>query len=361
MPNLLINLPKLKHNIDFFQDFCSSINLELAGVLKSGHIDPLLLSFFQKSSIPVIAFSRIQPVKLISGSLKKKPLLIGLPSPSEADEVVSLCSASFNSEVCTVQALAHAAAKSSCRHGIYLMVDIGDLREGVLPEETTASVREFIPLLGKNMTFLGLAANLGCASGTLPDIENLFLLHELAEEIESQLGIQVSKVSVGGTVVYPWMMKNPLPSRINQLRIGEGILCGHAPGYNLKLEGLFDDVFLFQGKVLEFREKVSPPPGSRGLDALGHPPSLGPSGLRKRAILDFGLIDTISSGLAACLPGVRIVTSNSEYTIVDVTDCPEKIRVGNVLEFKTNYEAMTQALASPFVEVVPVENNNSVS
>ena len=361
MPQILVNLARLKHNIDFFRERCRSLNLELVGVLKSAHSISLLVSAFQHSGIAAMAFSRVGSLERISNILRDKPLLIGLPSAAEAAEVVERCAASFNSEASTIQALARAAEEKGCRHGIYLMVDIGDLREGVPPKQATAALREFFPFLGEKLTFLGLAANLGCASGTLPDEKNLFLLQQTAEEIENQLGLRVSKISVGGTVVFPWILKHQLPSRINQLRIGEGILCGHCPGYDVKLEGLNDDVFLFRGKVLEYAEKVSPPPGSKGLDALGHPPSLGPSGLRKRAILDFGLIDTVSSGLVACLPGVRIVTSNSEYTIVDVTDCTEKIRVGNLLDFKTNYEAITQALASPFVEIIPVENNNSVS
>ena len=358
MPRLLVNLQKLRHNIDFLRKYCSSKSLELVGVLKCAHAVPLLVETFQAGEIPAIAFSRVRTVTRLTAVLKEKPLLIGLPSPAEAVEVVQYCAASFHSEISTIRELAHAAEGCSHQHGIYLIVDIGDLREGVLPEQAVDQVRESLPLFNGHLTFLGLAANLGCASGTLPDERNLHLLHDLAEEVEQQLGIQVSKLSVGGTVVYPWLQKNILPSRINQLRMGEGILCGHAPGYNLKLEGFFDDVFIFQGMVLEVKEKVSPPPGHKGLDALGHSPSMGPSGCRKRAILNFGLVDTRRMGLTPCLPGLQIVTSNSEYTVVDITECPENIRVGDVIEFKTNYEAMTQALLSPFVQVIPVEKIN---
>jgi ornithine racemase len=354
MPQLLLNLKKLKDNLDFLARYCLTKELELAGVLKCAHAFPLLVETFRDAGLPVLAFSRCSSVLRIASFLKERPLLIGLPSADEADSVVRHCAASFNSEISTIRALASSAEDSGTAHGIYLMVDIGDLREGVLPEEVVPTVRRILPFFNRHCTFSGLAANLGCASGTLPDEKNLQLLQELAEEIERQLGVAVSKLSVGGTVVYPWMQENKLPSRINQLRMGEGILCGHAPGYNMKLEGLHDDVFLFRAKVLEVREKMSPPTGSRGLDAFGHPPALGPPGLRKRMLLDLGLVDTRQIGLTPCLAGLRIVTSNSEYTVVDITECTQSIGVGDELEFRTDYEAVTQACLSPFVEVIPV-------
>ncbi|MEA2062636.1 MAG: alanine racemase [Gemmatimonadota bacterium] len=354
MPQLLVNLEKLQHNIAALRQYCVSKGIELVGVLKCAHAVRMLVEAFQSGDLPAIAFSRVHTVRPFTDFLKHRPLLIGLPSPAESLDVVRHFSASFNSEVRTIRALAAATEQSGCEHGIYLMVDIGDLREGVMPEQAVETVREVLPLIEGRLTFLGLAANLGCASGTLPDENNLGLLQELAGDIEQQLGVPVTKLSVGGTIVYSWMQENSLPPRINQLRVGEGILCGYSPTDDVKLAGLYDDVFIFRGTVLEVREKVSPPPGRKGLDAHGHPPPTGPAGRRKRAILNFGLVDTRRTGLTPRLPGLRIVTSNSEYTVIDVTGCPETIRVGDELEFKTGYESMTQALFSPFVEIIPV-------
>ncbi|OGG04362.1 MAG: hypothetical protein A3F83_02835 [Candidatus Glassbacteria bacterium RIFCSPLOWO2_12_FULL_58_11] len=350
MPKLTVNLDKLDYNLTALRGFCAGKGLELAGVLKCGHSLPWLLERFQESGVGVIAFSRVQPVIGLKKMLRSRPLLIGLPSPGQAKAVVAHFSASFNSESETIRALAAAAADCGFEHGIYLMVDIGDLREGVPPEAVLPMLDDIGHLFDSRFGLAGLAANLGCGSGTLPDEDNLRILEQLAAEIERHPGLAVPKISIGGTVVYPWVREKALPARINQLRLGEGILCGHCPGYDVRIEGLHDDVFLFSAEVLEVKEKVSPPSGERGTDAFGCVPSLGPAGRRRRAILDFGLVDTGYSGLTPILPGVQFITGNSEYTVVDVTDCPEKIKVNSRLTFKTTYESMTRALISPFVE-----------
>ena len=350
MPGILVNRSKLRHNLNFIKRCCQSRGLEMVAVLKSAHVIPSIMEIFKSANSFSLAFSRIDSLIACNGDLNKHIVLIGIPPLSRVSEVVKHCSASFNSELSVIKALARAAKENGVRHGIYLMVDVGDLREGVLPERTIETMREIFPLLNGDFSFLGLAANFGCASGTLPDTENIQLLQALTEEIENELALEVPGVSVGGTMVLHWIQNNPLPPRINQIRIGEGILCGHVPGYDQKMKGLYEDAFLLQGEVLEVKEKVSPPPGQRGLDAFGHQPSLGQAGRRRRAILDFGMVDTIRTGLTPCLEGLQIITSNSEYTIVDVTECQENIQVGDSIEFKLNYEALTQALLSPFVE-----------
>jgi predicted amino acid racemase len=50
---------------------------------------------------------------------------------SQADEVVKLADISLNSELKTIVALNAAAAKINKIHKVLLMVDLGDLREGV--------------------------------------------------------------------------------------------------------------------------------------------------------------------------------------------------------------------------------------
>jgi predicted amino acid racemase len=352
MLELRINIDKLEHNIATLSGFCASKGLEMVGVLKYGHSLPLLLEQYQRCGIKAIAFSRVQPVAGMKPSLSARPVLIGLCLPRQASDVVSLFSASFHSEILTIRALAKASSGLVQRHGIYMLVDIGDLREGILPEDVPAHLEKIRNLFGDNFKLYGLAANLGCASGTLPDENNLRILDELAVEIEQSLGLPVPKISIGGTVVYPWLLDHAIPQRINQLRLGEGILCGHSPGYDAPIEGLNDDVFLFSAEVLEVKEKYSPPEGARGTNAFGHPPSLGPPGKRRRAILEFGLVDTITTGLVPVLPGVQIITSSSEYTVLDVTDCPERIGVSTRITFKTNYEALTRTLLSPVVNVI---------
>ena len=61
--------------------------------------------------------------------------LLRAPTPATAADTVRLADVSLNSEVETVRALDAAAAAAGRRHGIVLMIDLGDLREGIMPRE----------------------------------------------------------------------------------------------------------------------------------------------------------------------------------------------------------------------------------
>ncbi|MEZ5803478.1 MAG: alanine racemase [Rhizobiaceae bacterium] len=54
---------------------------------------------------------------------------------SEAPEVVRLCDISLNSEAAVLDALAGAAEEQGVVHDVILMLEMGDRREGVPPED----------------------------------------------------------------------------------------------------------------------------------------------------------------------------------------------------------------------------------
>ena len=51
------------------------------------------------------------------------------------------------------------------------MVDIGDLREGVLIEDVVSTVREILKL--DNIKLIGLGTNVTCYGGVIPDSRKL--------------------------------------------------------------------------------------------------------------------------------------------------------------------------------------------
>lgn len=147
-----------------------------------------------------------------------------------------------------------------------------------------------------------------------------------------------------------WLEHHNLPSRINQIRIGEVILLGYNTSVNKKHWDFFYDVFTARGEIIEIKEKPSVPPGIQGCDAFGRTPQFQDRGIRKRAILDFGLADTETNGLIPHIKGIEILNSNSNYTITDVTDCEQNFRVGDILDFSMNYSAMMRLFLSPYIE-----------
>lgn len=351
MAELIVNLSKLRHNIRHTYNYCSSKGLELIGVIKGAYAFHPIINEFQEGGIRTIGMSKASLVSRWIEYLAEKPILISLPSLKELDLVTRNFKASLISEIDVIKALAVSAEKNSQTHGIILMVDNGDLREGVMPEDVIGVAQSILTMNNRHLKFLGLGANLGCCSGTLPDSENISQLEELALEIETRLGHRIETVSIGGSVMLDWMEHNELPSRINQIRIGESILLGNIPSVNRKHPDLFDDVFIFRSDILELKEKPSKPPGRQGKDALGHEPRIVDRGIRKRGLLNFGLVDTDPSGLVACAENIEVINYNADYTVVDVTECEQNLRPGHVLEFKMNYRSMLQSFLSPFIKI----------
>jgi predicted amino acid racemase len=151
-------------------------------------------------------------------------MLLRLPCLSEADEVVRLTQASLNSEVETVRALSGAAQARGLTHQVILMVELGDRREGVMPEQALDTVRTVQALPGIDL--VGIGANLVCIGGVLPTRENAQLLVDVAESIEQTLGIRFRVISGGNTYSLDLVVRREMPARVNQLRVGEGILLG---------------------------------------------------------------------------------------------------------------------------------------
>ena len=351
MAELVIDISKLRHNIHYVRNYCEAKQLELVVVLKGAFSVSAVIQEFLLAGVHTFGISDLMMAKKCSQYQMNTPVFIKLPSIREAPAVVQYCGASVNSELRVVQALARAAREKATSHGIILMVDLGDQREGVMPEETLSTVEAILDAGKENLDFLGIGTNLGCCAGALPEDSMIRVLDELALEIERRFGAGPRVVSVGGSVMLDWMQHHELPRRVNQIRLGEVMLLGNIPGVNEKHANLHDDVFIFRTDVLEVKDKLIQKPVCQGKDALGYDPKITCSGIRKRALLNFGISNTDPSGLETELANCEIVAYNSNYTIVDCSDCDTDLKPGDVLEFKMNYRSLLQSCISPFVTV----------
>ncbi len=109
-------------------------------------------------------------------------------------------------------------------HGLILMVDLGDLREGIWPDEVTG-VRQQVKRYPR-VSIEGLGANLACFSGVVPSEDNMNRLVELAEVVERHCDITLRWVSGANSSGLQLMASGRMPRRINHARIGEAILLG---------------------------------------------------------------------------------------------------------------------------------------
>lgn len=346
MAHLNINLPLIRNNIDTVINHCQNHGISVVGVVKPCQDFDPIVDLYDQSSLACLGISKVHAAKRLAGAIHKPLMLTCVPRPDLADDVVRYCDISLNSEMDTITQLAEAARCKQTRHSVLLMVEVGDLREGVLPEDVLPMVSRIRALEDWGIRFAGIGANYGCVNGVLPNFENIGLIDGLVTQMSDGLGVTPDIVSLGGSVVLDWLDRHGLPPSVNQIRVGEPLLLGTLSGAQKIYTTLHDDALDFEAVIVELKSKPSFPAGEKTGDAFGVCREPEDRGIRTRAILDFGVVDTDPASLISTVPGLSIITSNSDYTVVDITECNFPYHVGDRIKFKLTYKSMLQCFTS---------------
>jgi len=274
--------------------------------------------------------------------------LIRAPTPGLADDTVRLTDVSLVAESVTVEALDRAAAAAGVRHGIIAMVDVGDLREGMLPDRLPAFLDRVARL--DHIDVVGVGASLTCYGAIVPDERNLGELIEAAGRAGARLGRRML-VSGGSSTSIAIVMAGRAPAGIDNLRIGEAILLGVDPATREAIPGLElrTDAITMAAPVIECAVKPSVPWGTPAQDAFGGSPVFEDLGLRRRAIVAVGRQDAPPEGLEPIDPRVRVLGASSDHLVLDVHDLPEPPAIGDAVSFVPNYSATLRLFTSPYV------------
>ena len=275
--------------------------------------------------------------------------LLRAPTPSLADQTVRLIDVSAISELAIAEALSAAAARVGRLHSILAMVDIGDRREGMLPEMLPAFLSA-VEAMG-NVEVFGIGASLTCYGAILPDENNLGLLASLAEAAQEQLGRPLV-VSGGSSTSIDPVMHGRGPAAIDNLRIGEAIVLGVDPATRMPIPGLdlHTDALTLVVPVVECMRKPSMPTGTSTQDAFGSTPSFVDRGDRLRAIAALGRQDAPAEGLTALDPGVEILGASSDHLVLDVDAMSTPPAIGDALAFRPGYAATLGLFTSAYVD-----------
>ena len=347
-PRLDIYLGKIKSNSKHITDLCLKHKIEVVGITKGCCAIPEVAQAMIDGGIKILGDSRIDNLRnLKKTKLKAERMLIRIPMLSEVDRVIEYADISLNSEISVIKNLSQSSLKRNTVHKIILMIDLGDLREGVMPNNAVKMVEKIIKLPG--IKLIGIGTNFCCVSGVMPTQRKLRKLVKLAEEIEKKFQIDIKIISVGGTSVFKFVEDNTIPCRINQLRIGVGILLGQDDVRLNNISETYQDTFILTGEVIELKEKPSLPQGEIGRDAFGKIPVFTDLGIRKRAILALGKQDIHLKSLIPLKEKIKIIGASSDHLIIDVTDLNKNIKVGDEISFKLNYPALLSATTSKYI------------
>ncbi|MBE9506595.1 MAG: alanine/ornithine racemase family PLP-dependent enzyme, partial [Chloroflexi bacterium] len=269
------------------------------------------------------------------------------PMPSEVERVVEFADVSLNTEISVIRLLAEHAAKRGKIQRIVLMIELGDLREGILPSDVESVVKETVSLRGVKLA--GIGTNLACFGGVRPTEANMQELSSIAGNLQRKHGISFQIVSGGNSANYQWFVSTPGVGLVNHLRIGEAILLGCDTLTRERIPGLYTDAFTLVAEVIEFKTKPSKPYGEIAQDAFGRVLAFEDKGDVKRAILALGRQDV---DVSAIKPRTEadILGASSDHLILEVRD-PD-LEVGAEVRFDVGYSALLRAMTSPYVEKV---------
>lgn len=351
-PRLVIDLKKVKNNLDRITEMVKGSGSSLMIVTKGYSADMEIFKILDGSDIDYLADSRIQNLKKYEGA-KKERVLLRLPMNSETDEVVRYADISLNSELKTIKNLNESAKRQNKIHKILLMIDLGDLREGIFfknEDEIYHTVEEILNL--KNIELFGLGVNLTCYGAVIPKSDNLSILVEIARKIEKKFDIKLQMISGGNSSSIYLIGRKELPEGINNLRVGEAFLLGGETAYSQKLEGFYDDAFTLEAEIVELKEKQSVPIGETGVDAFGNKPVYEDRGIIKRAIIAVGRQDVDPDALHPIDSKIDILGASSDHLILDISKSDMKYKVGDIVNFKLSYSSLLRATTSGYVDRV---------
>lgn len=346
-PCVEVDLAKLTHNVKTILGMCNKKSIDVTSVTKVFCAQRPIVEAILEAGVRSVADSRISNLKKLE-DLNCEKMLLRIPMISEAYEAVKYSDVSLNSELATIKALSLAAKDLNKTHNIILMVDLGDLREGVLIEDAECIVREIVKL--DNIKMIGLGTNVTCYGGVIPDKENLGKLIKLKLDIEKAFSLSLPIISGGNSSSLYLVINDTIPEEINHLRIGESIVLGRETSFGLAVPNCHEDVFILKGEIIEIKNKPTVPTGNIGMDAFGNKPIFEDEGIRKRAIIAVGRQDIRVEGLTPMDEDLSIFGASSDHLILDVTDSKKDLKVGDIVDFKIDYGCLLAAMTSPYVE-----------
>lgn len=341
-PRVEIDLGKIQANARCLVRRLGTCGISVTGVTKAVCGHPDVARAMVDGGVIGLADARIKNVvRMRTAGITCPVLIIRAPIVSEMEDVVRLCDASHNTEMETILQLGVAAKKQGTAHDVILMVEMGDMREGILPENLNAFATRVIATPG--VALKGIAANFACMGNVAPTAGDMAMLSRLADQVEAACGPFVDLVSGGGSANLPWALGEELTRRVNNLRLGEAILLGTDPVTGHPITGLHTDAFALIAEVIETSHKPTSLPTRSIAPELGMLKLVRNNDLRARTILAVGQQDTDASGLT--FPsGITFIGATSDHTVIDTSK--SAVSVGSEIKMGMNYSALMRAMSA---------------
>ena len=343
---------KLRKNYKFLNDLFKQHNINWGVVTKLLCGNEIFLKEVLNLGISQVCDSRISNLEIIK---KIRPdletIYIKPPAQRNLSKVIQFADISFNTEYSTIKAISNEARNQNKPHKIIIMIEMGDLREGVMREEFINFYARVFEL--PNIDVVGIGTNLNCLNGVLPNNDKLIQLSLYKQLIEARFNKNIPLVSGGSSVTIPLLFKDLLPHGINHFRVGETLFFGNDLYNNTKIEFMENHIFRLFAEIIELSEKPVVPIGELGINVAGHSVEINEEDYGKtsyRAIIDLGLLDVEDRNIKPTDNNLNFVGASSDMIVLDLNENSKNYKVGDLVEFEVNYLGALSILNSNYIE-----------
>lgn len=351
MAEIILNRGKLKHNYDFLEKLFKENHVQWGIVTKLLCGNPLYLKEIISLGAKELMDSRIsnlRAIKRIDPDIRT--IYIKPPPRRSIRGVIKYADVSLNSDLQTMKMLSVEAGKQGKMHGVIIMIEMGELREGVLGESLLDFYRQVFQL--PHIRIIGLGTNLNCLYGVMPSRDKLIQLSLYRQIIELTFKRKIPFISGGTSVTIPMLFSNQLPPGVNHFRVGETLYFGADLFTGKTIKGMRDDVIILQAEIIELLEKPIVPEGVMAENPSGESYQIKHEDYGKtswRALLDIGLLDISPDFLIPHDKNMKQAGASSDILVLDLGKNPKKYKVGDYVEFKLKYMGALRLFSSDYV------------
>lgn len=342
----------LHHNYQFLKTLFADNDIHWGVVSKLLCGNRIYLKELLNLGVTEIHDSRVSNLKAIRRmDPKVQTVYIKPPAKRSISGVIRYADVSMNTEFSTLKLLSEEAVLQGKKHKVIIMVEMGDLREGVMGDELVPFYEEAFELPG--IEIIGLGTNLNCLHGVMPSADKLIQLRLYKQIIELTFKRAIPWISGGTSVTLPLLMHKQLPKEINHFRVGETLYFGLDLVSGETIPGMRSDVFELFTEIIEITEKPMLPIGELAANPQGITMEIDPELYGKtavRAIVDIGLLDINPKYLIYDEEDFEIVGSSSDMLILNLGENKRNKKVGDLVPFRLKYMGALAVLNSFYIE-----------
>jgi predicted amino acid racemase len=214
MAYIKLKRKSLQHNFNYIKSHLLEHDISWGIVSKMLCGNKKFIKELIDLGVPEIHDSRISNLKVVKElNPNVQTVYIKPPAIKAIPKLIKYADVSFNTELLTIKRISEEAGRQGKKHKIIIMIEMGDLREGVMGDDLLEFYGQIFHL--PNIYVVGIGTNLNCLYGVMPSQDKLIQLSLYKQLIEATFNRKIPWVSGGTSVVFPLLLSRQLPKAAN--------------------------------------------------------------------------------------------------------------------------------------------------